>query len=56
MGFWTHVLSVLVIFVAIFMTIFTNYPSPPPSPILYQWRDYGSTFKHKEYDIFYIGL
>lgn len=55
MGWKTNVLSGLVVTVAVVLTIFTNYPAPPYSPILFQWKDQGSYLKYKDYNIFYIG-
>lgn len=49
-------LTVLVVFIAIVVTWFLNFPSPPMSPMLYQWESMGKQMKYKDYDIFYIGL
>lgn len=55
MGWKTNLISAFVVGLAVFLTIFTNYPAPPYSPILFQWKDQGHQFKYKDYNIFYIG-
>ncbi|RWS13793.1 mesoderm-specific transcript protein-like protein [Dinothrombium tinctorium] len=53
MGFLTHAISVLIAVIAIAFTVFVNYPPPPESPILYQWRTSGKYYEFNGYDIFY---
>lgn len=55
MGWKTNLISSLIAIIALVMTIFTNYPAPPYSPILFQWKDQGHYLKYKDYNIFYIG-
>ncbi|RWS23963.1 serine/threonine-protein kinase PAK 3-like protein, partial [Leptotrombidium deliense] len=54
MAFLTHLISVLVAICAIAFTIFVNYPSPPQSPILFQWKTSGKYFTFKGFEVFYI--
>lgn len=55
MGWLMNLVSGLVVFIAVVMTIFTNYPAPPFSPILFQWKDHGRYLTYKDYNIFYKG-
>ena len=54
MGWRTNLFSALIGLTAIGMTIFTIYPAPPYSPILFQWKEQGNYLKYKDFNIFYI--
>jgi len=54
MGWLSTSIGVLIGIIAIGMTIFTNYPAPPYSPILFQWKSQGHYLQYKDYKIFYI--
>lgn len=47
--------SILVAALASVYFTFHYYPSPPMSPILYQWQNLGTKIKYKNFNIFYIG-
>ncbi|KAJ6215680.1 hypothetical protein RDWZM_010180 [Blomia tropicalis] len=57
-GLLRHILTILVVIIAISYAIFANYPEPPLSPILYQWKSIGDeverAFSYRGNKIFYI--
>jgi len=52
MGFLYN-LRYIVVFIGLAFMIFLNYPPPTPSSRLTQWRDTGSNFTFKNFNIFY---
>ncbi|KAI7693634.1 hypothetical protein SSS_00227 [Sarcoptes scabiei] len=51
---YRNALTLSVLSVAIVYALFANYPEPPLSPILFQWRQMGKTFTYKNYQIYYL--
>lgn len=51
LGWKSYVVGFFIMMFAVFM----NYPPPPESPIVYQWRTGGNLFTFKGYDVFYRG-
>lgn len=58
-GCGMHLFAGFIVVLAIAYASFANYPEPPLSPILFQWKAMGensTTYTHKGYNIFYVGL
>ena len=50
---WAVISSIGVVFLSVWFG-WMNYPPPPISPIVYQWKSWGDFYRFDKFNVFYM--